>query len=105
MTRKSMFRNHVSTSSALSRVEYDFRPHDQHWRVNYLTRPYVKNGDSYENYQLAYMYGAKQRYLNPDKEFEEIAPSLQDFWISHRDESDLEWERAQFAVRDAFNRN
>ncbi|MBV8939977.1 MAG: hypothetical protein JO089_09100, partial [Alphaproteobacteria bacterium] len=30
---------------------------DRHWRQNYHTRPYVKEGDSYEVYEAAYLYG------------------------------------------------
>lgn len=83
---------------------FDSHSHDSYWKENYKSRPYVKDDESYDSYRSAYLYGAHQQSLNSNKRYEDIEPSMREYWNKNRNESDLEWERAHPAIRDAYDR-
>jgi hypothetical protein len=77
---------------------------DLFWRANYSGRPYVKDGSNYTVYQPAYMYGVESYSKNPDRNFDEIEPTLSEDWYKTRGNSTLDWEEAKLASRDAYER-
>ncbi len=74
----------------------------EYWRANYSSRPYVNKGDSFETYKPAYEYGYKSRAKNPDRSFDEARTELQSNWQSNK--SNLDWTRAEPAIRDSYDR-
>jgi hypothetical protein len=75
---------------------------DRHWRENYQSRAYVREGEAYDRYQPAYRYGALSREQHAGRSYDEIEPGLREDWNRRRAEHDLEWDRASPAIRDAF---
>jgi Glycine zipper len=55
---------------------------DAYWRENYRSRPNVKAGAKYQEYQAAYRHG----------------------WEGHRRYGELDWDKASPAARDAWDR-
>lgn len=87
-------------------VEESFDPTaaDAYWREEYRNRSYVDQGADYETYRPAYQYGWETRNQYADRRFEDVETDLERDWASRRGDSDLSWERAKQAVRDAWNR-
>ncbi|MFO1243477.1 MAG: hypothetical protein U1E36_09850 [Rickettsiales bacterium] len=83
---------------------FDSKSHDTYWKENYKSRPYVNEGEDYNTYQSAYLYGAYEQSRDPDRSYEDAKPTLQEFWNKNRTDSDLEWDRAEPAIRDAYDR-
>jgi hypothetical protein len=77
---------------------------DAYWRENYSTRPYVEKDTTYDVYQPAYRYGWESRGRYPDKKYEDVEPELQRDWGNYRGTSNLTWDRAKFATKDAWHR-
>lgn len=76
---------------------------DVYWRDNYATRPYV-TGYSYSDYGPAYGYGVDAYSRYPNRSFDDIEAELAREWNNRRGASTLEWDRAKFAARDAWQR-
>jgi hypothetical protein len=79
------------------------REHD-YWRSHYSSRPYAGPAASYEEFAPAYQYGWESRSRYPDQNFDQVEPDLSNDWFESRGASELDWERAKPAVRDAWNR-
>jgi predicted lipid-binding transport protein (Tim44 family) len=77
---------------------------EQYWEDNYATRDYVVAEADFETYRPAYRYGVDAYRSNPAKNFDDLEPSLRNNWGAARGESDLEWQEAREAARDAFTR-
>lgn len=77
---------------------------DEWWRQNYATRPYAREGVSYDTYRPAYQYGWQARMMHGDAEWSEIEPNLEAGWMSARGDSKLEWADARHAAKDAWDR-
>lgn len=75
---------------------------DRHWQQHYRGRPYVHEGDAYDRYQPAYRYGSLARQRHEGRAFTEVEPHLREDWNRSRTSSDLEWEHASPAIRDAY---
>ena len=77
---------------------------DAYWRRECRSRPYVEAHAGYDSYGPAYSYGvaAFERYQG--RQFELIEPELARDWNAMRGESDLSWDRARPAVKDAWQR-
>ncbi|MEP7116526.1 MAG: hypothetical protein ABI880_03020 [Acidobacteriota bacterium] len=75
---------------------------DQYWQSNYASRPYVKSGAPYADYQDAYRYGGQSFGSYPD--FDTAAPNLERNWDKAKMNSRLGWHEAKDAVRDGWNR-
>ena len=75
-----------------------------YWRANYLNRPYVETGVSYDDYEPAYRYGWESVSKYPGRDFDTIESELEQNWSARRGKSSLSWTRARMAVRDAWNR-
>ena len=77
---------------------------DAYWRENYRSRPYVESGSAYDAYRPAYEYGWESRNKYRGRRFDEIEPDLQRDWTTRRGQSNLGWEKAKQAARDAWDR-
>jgi hypothetical protein len=76
---------------------------DDYWRENYRTRDYARDAD-YDSYRPAYLYGAKAYGEQDSRAYDEIRADLENDWNSRRSDTDMEWEKAEPAVRDAYTR-
>lgn len=86
------------------RMRADPAVEDAYWRDNYLSRPYVSQGASYDDYSPAYRYGADSYTKYPDRSFDDVEPELSRDWGTARGKSSLEWQHAKHASRDAWDR-
>jgi hypothetical protein len=73
-----------------------------YWRANYLSRPYVNQGDRFEDFGPAFEFGIASRQQNGGRTFVLIEPELAARWDAARGTSRLSWERARPAVLDAW---
>lgn len=87
-------------------VEETFDPtaEDAYWRANYRQRPYVDKGGDYEVYRPAYEYGWQARRQHADRQFDDVEPELKAKWMKTSSKSQLEWDKAKHAARDAWDR-
>ncbi len=77
---------------------------DAYWRENFTERPYVQQGSSYDDYGPAYGYGVDAYTNHPGRSFDDLEPDLSKNWGTTRGDSDLSWDGAKLASRDAWNR-
>jgi len=76
----------------------------EYWRNNYSSRPYVRSGESFDEYAPAYQYGWESQSLHRGKSFDEVERDLGRDWDRVRGNSRLGWDRAKAAVRDSWER-
>jgi len=76
----------------------------EYWRKNYVDRPYVTPGISYDQYAPAYQFGWESRSRYSDKGFEAIETDLKRDWNRAKGKSRLSWDQAKAASRDAWDR-
>jgi hypothetical protein len=76
----------------------------EYWRANYASRPYATPGTSYDQFGPAYQYGWEARARHRDQSFDQIENTLSQEWARSRGTSQLDWDRAKPATRDAWNR-
>jgi hypothetical protein len=79
-----------------------YETQDAHWSVNYASRPYVKEGEEYEDYAPAYLYGVFWYHANPERQFDAGEAELSQGWDSARADSSLDWTKAKPAVEEAW---
>ncbi|WP_445244603.1 hypothetical protein [Microcoleus sp. OTE_8_concoct_300] len=79
---------------------------DAYWQSNYSSRPYADTSVTYEDYQPAYRTGYEgyTRYGGTGKNFNEIEDDLQRDYETNRGKSNVSWEKAKHATRDAWDR-
>lgn len=77
---------------------------DAYWRQEYRSRPYVEANASYDSYGPAYSHGVAAFERYEGRHFELIEPELARDWNAMRGASDLSWDRARPAVKDAWQR-
>ena len=77
---------------------------DAYWRENYKDRPYTAGGLGYDEYGPAYRYGVASFGQYPGRSFDEAETDLSRNWTGARETSNLDWDRAKHATRDAWNR-
>jgi hypothetical protein len=75
---------------------------ESYWRENYSSRPYYTQGSSFEDYGPAYRYGVEARSRTAGGKWNE--DELATGWSNARGKSNLTWEKAKLAVRDAWDR-
>lgn len=78
---------------------------DEYWSRNYILKPYVEPGATYESYRPAYRFGwdCANRYRG--KSYEEIEAALERDWRSQHEPTSLQWEKAKHAIKDAWGRH
>lgn len=81
---------------------FDPAVEDQYWRENYSSRPYVRPGAPYSDYQDAYRFGGQS--AGSYDSFDTAEEELSRRWNTARGESRLAWEDAKDAVRDGWHR-
>ena len=78
---------------------------DAYWRNEFSNRPYYDDEVGYEEYAPAYRYGWESRARYNDRSWAEVEPELQRGWeTTYPSKSDLAWEKARRASRDAWDR-
>lgn len=78
---------------------------EDNWlRDNYHTRPYYREGDTFETHLPAYRYGAEAEARYGDSRYEDLERDLESGWSHVKDRGELEWDRARDAVRDSYDR-
>ncbi|HUE95081.1 MAG TPA: hypothetical protein VMN39_00385 [Longimicrobiaceae bacterium] len=90
-------------------AEYIDPTHEhKYWQENFRDRDYVAEDAEYDEYAPAYQYGWESYCViakeEGPKQFDDAEPDLGRKWEEHRSESDLPWESARPAARDAWNR-
>ena len=83
----------------------DFRTEDEHWRENFMTRPYVDTTEDYDTYRPAYQYGWEARQRYPEREWDDrLEAELSQGWAETQHGTRQGWEKVKGAVRDAWHR-
>lgn len=77
---------------------------DAYWREEYRRRPYVTEDAAYEDYGPAYRYGLDAYTRRDGRSFDESESDLAAGWQSARRTSQLDWDDARHAARDAWQR-
>ncbi len=78
---------------------------DDHWlRENFATRPYVRQGDTFEKYQPAYRYGAEAESRYGTDDFETIEGELESDW-PNRTKDPLRWGGHAYEMRSRTRMN
>ena len=76
-----------------------------YWRNNFKTRPYATGKATFEEYEPAYAYGVSSYAKYPGRSFDQVETDLSRNWLSTRGKSNLDWDSARPASRDAWERN
>jgi hypothetical protein len=92
-----------SAGEAIAR-EINPTAEEQYWENNYRSRPYATDNYDFESYRPAYRAGIDSYSKNPGQSFESLEPSIRNNWNITRGNSNLEWDQACEAARDAFGR-
>jgi hypothetical protein len=82
---------------------FDPTVEDIYWRQHYTSRPYVKAGAPYTDYQDAYRFGWES-IGNGYADFDAAVPDLERKWPAAKANSNLTWDDAKHAVRDGWHR-
>jgi hypothetical protein len=77
---------------------------DGYWKENYSKRKYADKNTPYERYQPAYRTGYEGVTRYPGKKYDEVERDLQRDYEKTRGQNGLEWDKARFATRDAWER-
>ncbi|MCK6681418.1 MAG: hypothetical protein L6R30_03245 [Thermoanaerobaculia bacterium] len=74
-----------------------------YWHVNYMTRPYYKEGWNFGDYEAAYRYGSEHALEQKETTFEEAETArLASGWAEARGKTPHTWEEIREAARDAW---
>ncbi len=77
---------------------------DAYWRDNYRDRPYVNQGESYDDFAPAYRHGWEARSRYAGRSFDEVETDLGREWDQSEHKLRMGWDRARHATRDAWQR-
>jgi len=77
---------------------------DGYWKDNYANRSYADKNVAYSNYQPAYRTGYEGFTRYPGKKYEEVETDLQRDYDQSKGNSNLTWDKAKHATRDAWHR-
>lgn len=72
------------------------------WEENYASRPYVNKGAEFSTYEPAYRSGLEAARKYKGRDFNDLAPSIENNWNLSRGDSQLEWDDARPAIEDAY---
>jgi phage tail tape-measure protein len=76
---------------------------DDWLRDHFKSRPYVEEGDNFEDFTPAFRYGAMAESTYGDAGIDLMDERLRDEWEASK-ESDMPWTKAKGAVHDAYDR-
>lgn len=92
-------------ASATTTTTTSWETENSYWRSNYPSRSYYSSSRSYTTYEPAYRYGVDLYNQNPSLRYEDLNQAqLSAGWSRARTNSDLNWNDAQMATRDAYSR-
>lgn len=77
---------------------------EAYWSENYSKRPYFDENVPFDEYAPAYRHGWESRSRYADRRYDEVASDVQRDWEASEYGGRFEWNRAQPAVRDAWDR-
>ena len=77
---------------------------DGYWKDNYPKRSYAEKNVSYDNYRPAYRTGYEGHARYPGKKYEQVEADLQRDYEKSKGNSNLTWDKAKHATRDAWHR-
>jgi len=78
---------------------------EDEWLQGYVgSSETLREGETHETFRPAYRYGIEHASRHEGKRFEDVEPELQANWASYAGDSDVEWDRARNAARDAWDR-
>lgn len=77
---------------------------EAYWEENYSTRPYFDKNVPFDEFAPAYRHGWESRSRYADRPYEDVATELQRDWEDSEYGGHLDWDRAQPAIRDAWDR-
>ena len=77
---------------------------DAYWRENYRNRDYVDKTSDYDTYAPAYRTGYQGYSKYNGRRFEDVESDLQREYEQSRGRSNLGWDKARHATRDAWHR-
>jgi hypothetical protein len=77
---------------------------EAYWRENYVGRPYVAKGSTFDDYGPAYMYGVDNYSRYQGRKFDEVESDLGRDWQRAKGKSRLAWDEAKFATKDSWQR-
>ena len=78
---------------------------EDNWlRENFESRPYVKQGETFDTYHEAYRYGGQAESRHEGRAFDEIESDLKRDWGKAKDHEGLSWAHARDAIKDAYDR-
>ncbi len=75
-----------------------------YWRENFSTRPYAKDAASFDDYGPAYGYGVSSYSKYSGRSFDDVESDLSRGWNGAKGKSNLDWNKARAATRDAWDR-
>ena len=64
----------------------------------------MSNGESFDDYGPAYMYGVDNYVRYEGRNWDQVEPELGRDWQRAKGRSSLTWDRAQHATRDSWQR-
>jgi hypothetical protein len=78
---------------------------EDNWlRDNFKSRPYVEDGDSYEDFNQAFRYGGLAESKYGDAGIDLMDEQLQRDWEA-AEENEMPWAKARGAIKDAYDRS
>ena len=77
---------------------------DAYWRENYVGRPYVTKGATYDDYGPAYRYGVDSYSRANGAPFDDADAGLARDWDNVKGGSSLSWDQARNAAKDSWQR-
>ena len=77
---------------------------EAYWRENYVNRPYVAKGSTFDDYGPAYRYGLDGYARHPGRRFDEVESDLGHDWQRAKGRSALTWDQAKHAAKDGWQR-
>lgn len=96
---------HNRTTQNLTNDYVNWNEENSYWRDNYASRPYYQKSRDYSTMEPAYRYGMDMYNQYPDRRYDQLDRSeLERGWNQTRGDSNLEWNDAEHATRDAYNR-
>lgn len=97
-----------AAQDAWSRAEQSLtgHVHDDYWRNNYRSRPYVETDYEYEDYAPAYRMGYESypTYTQQGMTYSQAEPHLKADYERQHGSSRVGWEKAKHAIQDAWER-
>ena len=77
---------------------------EAYWREEFVNRPYVTKGATFDDYGPAYQYGLEGYSKYPGRKFDDVESDLSRDWQRAKGKSSLTWENAKHATKDAWHR-